>query len=552
MDFSHPVGIAKGLIHLKLAEKDQLKALLREPGHRDFNGAEFLELLQNRQVLTPYQTDAIKRLDFEMLVLGDVKILYANASGSFARVYRGARVEDNKPIGLKVLRSRFAEDPNSIRMFQQEAKLGQGLKHKNIVPIYEIGQKEDIHFFTMEFVEGGNLRDFLKIRGKLTVEESLRFAIDIASGLEYALTQGATHRDLKPTNVLMSAQGVAKLIDFGLSSDEQMLSAANDQFQHALEYSTIEKHTDAPKNDPRSDLFFLGVILYEMLSGTPPYSATNSREERKSFVRYKNIRPIKQVAPHLTRAVCDIVEGLMHISPGDRYQSATEALVDMRREFQKISAENATPASNSSEAKPAAKPSVLALENRQQEQDILRDYFTRHNFQFMLLSNVERLSQRLQNNPPDAVLLNSDNLGEDPVGMLKLLKSDLKNQSVPCVALIKKRHKPLQEAVYETELFQYASQPASLRTVREQLTSMLQELGKMAKAETETQAEEQPAEQDVLSDPAENASTQETIAEDQTSPMMAADHRLIPPSMTSSTEEATSDEIPALNDDSSH
>src|SRR6218665_1389137 len=132
----------------------------------------------------------------------------------------------------------------------------------------------------MEFVEGGNLRDFLKIRGKLAPAEACRFALDIARGLEYALKFGIAHRDLKSTNVLMSSTGVAKLIDFGLAADESLLNRAGTDLQQALEYSTLEKGSGAPPNDPRSDLFFLGTILYEMVAGQEPYPRTRDREER--------------------------------------------------------------------------------------------------------------------------------------------------------------------------------------------------------------------------------------------------------------------------------
>ncbi len=191
--------------------------------------------------------------------------------------------------------------------------------------------KGESHYFTMEFVEGGNLRDFLNIRKKLSPIEATRCLIDLAEGLDYASRMGVTHRDLKLTNVLMSTKGVAKLVDFGLAGDEVMDSeAGGDSLQRALEYATLERGTNAPPNDPRSDLYFLGGIYYELLTGVPPYPRTHSREERKQFTRYSSIRPIRSVDPNVPKGVVEIVERLMKIQPEQRYQSAglvrTEAL----------------------------------------------------------------------------------------------------------------------------------------------------------------------------------------------------------------------------------
>ena len=226
-------------------------------------------------------------------------------------------------VGLKVLRQRWAVNPRIVRLFRREADLGKKLIHEKIVPIYDVASQGESHYFTMEFVEGGNLRDFLNIRKKLSPIEATRCLIDLADGLDYAACMGVTHRDLKLTNVLMSTKGVAKLVDFGLAGDEVMDSeAGGDSLQRALEYATLERGTNAPPNDPRSDLYFLGGIYYELLTGVPPYPRTHSREERKQFTRYSSIRPIRSVDPNVPKGVVEIVERLIKIHPEQRYQSA--------------------------------------------------------------------------------------------------------------------------------------------------------------------------------------------------------------------------------------
>ena len=111
---------------------------------------------------------------------------------------------------------------------------------------------------------------------------------------------GITHRDLKMTNVLMGSDGTARLIDFGLAADDKLLTRlGTSDLQQAVEYTTLERGSGSPPNDPRSDLFFLGVILYELLTGVSPYPRTRDREERKRFSRYRDVRPVTSVDPTL-------------------------------------------------------------------------------------------------------------------------------------------------------------------------------------------------------------------------------------------------------------
>ncbi|HAH47796.1 MAG TPA: serine/threonine protein kinase, partial [Planctomycetaceae bacterium] len=208
------------LVSMRLVSQQDMDACLQELQEKSTDEDQLIRLLERRNLITSFQAGRLKSNELDGLVLGDNKLMYQNASGSFARVYRAASLKDGRMVGVKVLRQRWAQDPDTVKMFHREAEVCKQFQHKNIVAIYDVGVQDETHFFTMEFVEGGNLRDFITIRKKLSPIEAINYTVDICEGLEYANRLGYTHRDMKPTNVLMSIQGVAKLIDFGLAGDD--------------------------------------------------------------------------------------------------------------------------------------------------------------------------------------------------------------------------------------------------------------------------------------------------------------------------------------------
>lgn len=426
-----------------------------------------IKALEQKHLLTNYQASKLRSDERGPLVLGGCKLLYQNASGSFARVYRGASLKDGSMVGFKVLRQRFADDPTAVAHFHREAELCRKLRHKNIVPIYDVGDDDGFHYFTMEFVEGGNLRDIANIRGKLQPVELLRCGCDMAEGLEYALTQGMTHRDFKLTNVLMSSRGVAKLVDFGLAGDE---SSSRDDNVQAVEYATLEKNTRAPKGDPRSDLFFLGAVLYELATGIPPWPPTKSLEERKQFQRYSGVRPIRNVDPGLPPAIIDIIDRLMRINPYERYQSATEAVRDIKAA---LAAMGAAPSSQEASGLPKLS-TVMCVENRPKQQDMLREYLTKHGYRVLMLSTPERALNRLKTNPPECLLV----MGEALDGHLEQDCGDLvlwsEMQSVPCVLVLPQRDAELARKLPRKSFTKSLLQPVTLRDLRTTIADVMQ------------------------------------------------------------------------------
>jgi serine/threonine protein kinase len=461
MSFSRLQDLQDALLQQKLVTPQQLAECRAALGHGNAGCEALLKSLESRGYLTPYQSGKLVRGETDGLRLGPYKLLYRNASGSFARVFRACSVEDGTMIGVKVLRQRYASDPRAVQLFRREGELGKRLVHKNIVPIYEIGTAGDLHYLTMEFVEGGNFRDFLKIRHKFSPEEATRYVIDMAEGLEYALAQGFTHRDLKLSNVLLSAQGVAKLVDFGLAGADSSSGAMEEEVDRAIEYATLERNSGAPDNDPRSDLYFLGAIYFELLTGTPPYPPTRVLAERKQFSRYRDVRPIRSVDPTIPGPIAEIVNRLMHVNPNERYQSPTEVLVDLRMA---IGQSASSPAAT--ESAEASQPTLICVEARPKQQDSLREYFNSRGYRVLILGSVERAAQRLSPTPPTAFVVMGDAVGEDVVDVYNTLKMRCQKARTVLVLALSRKLNGYREKLQDTDFSRVLTQPVTLRDIR--------------------------------------------------------------------------------------
>ena len=468
MSFKNADKLINLLLSLRLLAQDQIDECIADIRKRKMSADDLLNALERRHYLTSYQLTKLRKGESDGLVLGPCKLLYRNASGSFARVFRAVHIEDGSMVGIKLLRQRWAADPEAVKEFHREAELCKVLKHDNIVPIYEVGRQGEFHYFTMEFVEGGNLRDFLKIRKRLSALEATRCVMDMAKGLEYALSRGMTHRDLKPTNVLMSIKGVAKLVDFGLAGHVD-----DEASQRALEYATIERGSGAPPDDPRTDLFFLGAIYFELLTGKAPYPPTKKREERKQLSRYRSIPSVQSVTPDVPRPVADVCEKLLFINPSQRYQSATDLIKVLEPLLANLESNGDSGVQPVQEVeKPVesmtSTPTVMCIENRPRHQDLLRDYLSTRGYRVLVLSDMQRGLARLRSNPPDCIVLMGDAIGDGYVQGFQEA-AQMSEASYVTILVLPKESAAWKDALEETETERVLVQPISLRDLREEI-----------------------------------------------------------------------------------
>ena len=430
------------LTGLGLITPAQLTECQAAVGSRTDSSA-LLEMLQRRQYLTSYQVSRIEKGETAGLVLGNCRVLYRVGSGTFARVFRAQNGETGATVALKVLRERWNEVPNIVAGFRREAQVCRRFNHRNIVRIHEVSEDKGFHFLTMEFVEGGTLRDILKIRKLMEPVNATRCLLDICNGLEYALEQGTTHRDIRTTNVLMSSDGVAKLVDFGLAgADSQTAGIEGSVTGQALEYSALERGTNATACDPRTDLFFAGAVYYELLTGRPPWPHTRDRAERKRLARYSSMMPVGRVDSQLPDFVTRIADRLLQFSPNERYQNVTEVITDLQRALASLDSavsveETLRDTHQSDEPSQAVGNTILFVESRDEQRDIVKRYFAEQGFRVLLVSYPENAMKRINSAAkPDCVVFMAESIGNDAAELFQRALDAARPWDIPCLLIV--------------------------------------------------------------------------------------------------------------------
>jgi eukaryotic-like serine/threonine-protein kinase len=255
--------------------------------------------------------------------------------GGMGVVYRARDQKLKREVALKILPEKFMAEPQMKRRFLQEAQSAAALKHPNIAVVYEIDKAEDVTFIAMELIEGRRLGEIVRNEG-LTMDRSLQLAVEIAEGLSHAHKKGIVHRDLKPNNVMVTEEGHAKIIDFGLAKLMEPLGEAGSELSHGvsemtesgvlvgtLSYMSPEQ-ARGEKIDHRSDIFSFGTVFYEMLTGSSPFQRAKAVDTLAAILRDPTPRLEESVGDRgpLAPELQHIVDRCLAKDPAERYQSS--------------------------------------------------------------------------------------------------------------------------------------------------------------------------------------------------------------------------------------
>ena len=256
------------------------------------------------------------------------EILEKVGNGGMATVYKAKDRVLNRFVAIKVLKEEFTTDQEFIRRFNAEAQAAAGLTHPNIVSVYDVGSEEGIYYIVMELVQGKTLKQIIVEDGTLPWKWATNVAIQIASALEAAHKNNIVHRDIKPHNIIITEDGVAKVTDFGIAKavSNATITAFGTTIGSVHYFSP--EHARGGHTDAKSDLYSLGVVMYEMLTGRVPFDADTPVSIALKHMQEKMVEPMK-LNPSIPLAINKIIVKAMQKEPEARYQSATEMLKDL-------------------------------------------------------------------------------------------------------------------------------------------------------------------------------------------------------------------------------
>ena len=266
------------------------------------------------------------------LLDGRYEILEIIGTGGMAVVYKARCHRLNRLVAIKILKDEFARDEEFRRRFRAEGEAVAMLSHPNIVQVYDVSTSDSANFIVMELIDGISLKEYMEKKGILNWKETLHFSLQIAKGLEHAHSRGIIHRDIKPHNIMVLKNGSVKVMDFGIARVMNKSNTLTKEALGSVHYISPEQ-AKGGHTDNRSDLYSLGVVMYEMMAGRPPYDGESAVSVAIQHINGGAALP-SAYNPNIPTGLEQIIMKAMALEPRDRYVSATEMLQDME-EFRK-------------------------------------------------------------------------------------------------------------------------------------------------------------------------------------------------------------------------
>ncbi len=483
---------ADRIADLGLAERPDVDHAIGELGGGDHSLEDMIRVMQRRGIITTLQTEKILKGDRVGYFYGDYNVLYLIGAGTFARVYRSEKKGDDSGdiYAVKVLRKRFRDEIKELEQFLREGSMGLKLRHPHIVSIVDVIPDVRNPLLVMEFVEGQTLRELVRIRGRLPADLALRLMYEISSGLAYAASLGIAHRDLKLSNVLISSDGKAKLVDFGLAAlsdrnnPEKMADCPN---ARAIDYAALERGTGVRKDDPRSDVYFAGNMLYHMLAGTPALTETRDRLQRLNVSRFQEVVPLHERVPDVPGIANQIVQRAMEFNPDKRIQSAAALQAELKKAIDTLSRgkQNRTDFNSpmaehhDDDELPTNEGEgyvVMLVESKTGLQNAIRSRLKSRGYRVLVISDANRALARFtpeEDVPADCVIFGASELGTLALEAFNKFASDAHTCDIPSVLLVDKRQSHIINSAHRGANRKLLPLPLKVRELRAALIGLL-------------------------------------------------------------------------------
>lgn len=249
-------------------------------------------------------------------------------SGGMSEVYKAKCTLLNRNVAIKILKDEFKNDEEFLKRFNVESQAAAGLSHNNIVSVYDVGVQGELHYIVMEYVEGITLKAFLKENGPLPWEQAIDFATQIASAMQHAHRKGIVHRDIKPQNILVTKDNVLKVTDFGIARAVSSFTMKVDDNSMGTAHYCSPEQARGGYTDEKSDIYSLGVVMYEMVTGKLPFEGDSSVSVALKHIQEEPISP-KDLVPALPSDVERIILKAMKKASADRFATASEMLIEL-------------------------------------------------------------------------------------------------------------------------------------------------------------------------------------------------------------------------------
>ena len=267
-------------------------------------------------------------INIGMLIADRYEILERIGTGGMSDVYKAKDHKLNRFVAVKVLKQEFSENANFVSKFRVEAQAAAGLMHPNIVNVYDVGEEKGLNYIVMELVEGITLKKYIEKKARLSVKETISIAIQVAMGLEAAHNNHIIHRDIKPQNIIISRDGKVKVTDFGIAKAATS-NTITSNVMGSVHYTSPEQARGG-YSDEKSDIYSLGVTIFEMLTGRVPFNGETTVAIAIKHIQQPMPSPCEFV-PEIPRSVEQIVLKCCEKSPDRRYQSMTDLIADLKQ-----------------------------------------------------------------------------------------------------------------------------------------------------------------------------------------------------------------------------